>query len=252
MAEPEKPEAAPKKRAPIKKKTGAEIKDKGPVARQAPALGGLHGWLLLAVVVIGAGLLIYASGRDNQDIAKIGIVKEDVAPVTKKTGIAAIGGPFELTDHNGNTVTNKTYTGKYMLVYFGFTFCPMICPTGLTKIADTLDLLGSTADKITPIFITVDPERDTPEHLKEYVTHFHPRLVGLSGTMEQIKTVTGAYRVYFNKVENKAPDADPEDYTVDHTANTYLMGPNGDFKQHFSRAIDAKQMAERIKEIINL
>ena len=248
MAEPEKPEAAPKKRAPIKKKTGAEIKDKEPIARQAPALGGLHGWLLLAVVVIGAGLLIYASGRDNQDIVKDG---ENVVQGTEKTGKADIGGTFELTDHNGNSVTNKAFKGKYMLIYFGYTYCPDVCPTGLTEISNALDLLGSGADKIVPIFITVDPARDTSEHLKEYVTFFHPRLVGLTGTMEQIKTATRAYRVYFAKVDNKMPDADPEDYTVDHTAIAYLMGPNGEFRQHFGHGTDAKQMAERIKEIIS-
>ena len=121
----------------------------------------------------------------------------------------------------------------------------------MTEISNALDLLGSGADKIAPIFITVDPARDTSEHLKEYVTFFHPRLVGLTGTMEQIKTATRAYRVYFAKVDNKTPDADPEDYTVDHTAIAYLVGPNGEFKQHFGHGTDAKKMAERIKEIIS-
>ena len=248
MAELVKPKVAPKKRALIKKKTALETKNKRSVSKENPARAGMRGWLLLAVVVIGAGILIYASGRDNQDIVKSG---EDVVQVTEKSGKASIGGAFELTDHNGNLVTNKTFKGKYMLIYFGYSYCPDICPTGLTEISNALDLLGSGADKIAPIFITVDPARDTSVHLKEYVTFFHPRLVGLTGTMEQIKTATRAYRVYFAKVDNKTPDADPEDYTVDHTAIAYLVGPNGEFKQHFGHGTDAKKMAERIKEIIS-
>ncbi len=242
MAEPEKPKVASKRRAPRKKKTEAATKNNQPVAPSSPKSRGLQGWLLFAVVVIAVALLLYASGRDSG---------EQVVELENKTGLPAIGGPFELTDHNGNAVSNKTFAGKYMLVNFGFTYCPDVCPTGLTEISSTLELLGSEADKITPIFITVDPARDTPEQLKEYISFFHPRLVGLTGSERQIKSVTKAYRVYFAKVENKAPDADPEDYTVDHTALTYLMGPTGEFKQHFGQGTDAAQMAKRIKEIIN-
>ena len=203
--------------------------------------------MLLAAVIVGAGLLVFASGRHLSDVGK---VSDAIVKATQSTGVASIGGPFQLTDHNARRVTEKTFAGKYMLVYFGYTYCPDVCPTGLTKISNALDILGPAADEIAPIFITIDPARDTPEQLREYATYFHPRLLGLTGTMEEISAVAGAYRVYFAKVDNKEPGADPEDYTVDHSAIGYLMGPDGAFRQHFSHDTDAETMAKRIKEIV--
>ena len=203
--------------------------------------------MLLAAVVVGAGLLVFASGKHLIDVGK---VSEAVVKATQSTGVASIGGPFQLTDHNGRRVTEKTFAGKYMLVYFGYTYCPDVCPTGLTKISNALDILGPVADEIAPIFITIDPARDTPEQLREYATYFHPRLLGLTGTADEIAAVASAYRVYFAKVDNKEPGADPEDYTVDHSAIGYLMGPDGTFQLHFSHGTDAETMAKRIKEIV--
>jgi cytochrome oxidase Cu insertion factor (SCO1/SenC/PrrC family) len=243
MAEPE-PEKEPASR-------GAETTS-APESALEPTknspLSGTRGWLLLAAVVIGVGLLVFASSKHLQDIGKVG---EKLVQATKTTGKASIGGPFELTDHNGNTVTEKSFAGKYTLVYFGYTYCPDVCPTGLTEMSNTLDMLGADAEKIVPIFISVDPARDTPDQLREYASYFHPRLIGMTGTPEQVASVAKAYRVYFAKVESKDADADPDDYSVDHSAVTYLMDPNGEFTQHFSHGTDAETMAKRIKEILN-
>ncbi|HHI82940.1 MAG TPA: SCO family protein, partial [Rhizobiales bacterium] len=141
------------------------------------------------------------------------------------SGKALIGGPFSLVDEDGKKVTDKSYAGKYTLVYFGYTFCPDVCPTELQIISAALDQLGSEADRIQPLFITIDPERDTPAVLKEYTANFNPRITGLSGTPEQIAAVAKAYRVYYRKVREK--DAAKDDYLMDHSSITYLMGPDG-------------------------
>lgn len=251
MAEPDSgaPGAKPKGAADKKPEPKPETAPKAPSGGNGGAspLRGRRGWLLLVAVVIGAGLLAFAAARHLEDAGKIG---EAIVKATKSTGTAAIGGPFQLTDHNGNRVTEKTYAGKFMLVYFGYTYCPDVCPTGLTEISNALDLLGPAADKIVPIFISVDPARDTPEQLHEYATYFHPRLVGLTGTPEQVAAVARAYRVYYAKVNPKDKDADPEDYSMDHSALVYLMGPDGNFRQHFSHGMDAETMANRMREIV--
>lgn len=162
-------------------------------------------------------------------------------------GKAAVGGPFTLTDHTGRRVTDKDFRGKYMLVYFGFTFCPDVCPSGLQVISAALDQLGPKADKITPVFISVDPERDTPEQLAQYVSSFHPRLVGLTGTPEEIQNVAKAYRVYYRKVKDEKSTAE---YTVDHTSIIYLMGPDGEFIAHFSHATPVAAMAEKLEKVL--
>ena len=141
---------------------------------------------LLAVLVI-CGMLLYR------------LWMERVPPGTV-SGEALIGGPFELTDQDGNKVTDQTYKGKLMLIYFGFTFCPDACPTALGVMSAALDKLDVAADRVVPILITVDPERDTPPVLKDYVSNFHPRMVGLTGTPEQTAQVAKAYRVFYQKV----------------------------------------------------
>jgi len=171
-----------------------------------------------------------------------------VAPTQAiSVGKADVGGPFTLTDHTGRRVTDKDFRGKYMLVYFGFTYCPDVCPSGLQVISAALDQIGSKADEITPIFISVDPERDTPEQLALYVSSFHPRLVGLTGTPEEIQNVAKAYRVYYRKVKDEKSSAD---YTVDHTSIIYLMGPNGEFIAHFTHATPVSVMAEKLEKVL--
>ena len=138
------------------------------------------------------------------------------------------GAPFALTDHTGKKVTDEDYRGKFMLIAFGYTYCPDVCPTGLAAMSVAVDLLGEQADWVQPIFITIDPERDTPEVLKEYVTAFHPRLIGLSGTRRQIADAAEGYRVYFNKLEPlKDEDGDDDDYLMGHTTSIYLVGTDG-------------------------
>jgi len=162
-------------------------------------------------------------------------------------GKAAVGGPFTLTDHTGRRVTDKDFRGQYMLVYFGFTFCPDVCPSGLQAISATLDQLGPKAEKITPVFISVDPERDTPEQLALYVSSFHPRLVGLTGSPEEIQSVAKAYRVYYNKVKDEKSTAE---YTIDHTSIIYLMDPKGEFVTHFTHATPVATMAEKLEKVL--
>ena len=161
-------------------------------------------------------------------------------------GKPKIGGAFSLIDHNGRTVSEADFKGRYMLVYFGYTFCPDVCPTSLSAIADAIDLLGDKADLVTPVFITVDPERDTPEQMKMYVGYFHPKLVGLSGSVEQVSKAAMAYKAYFAKAE----DTGDEEYLMDHSSITYLMGPDGEFVAHFSHGVEAEEMAARLKEIL--
>ena len=139
---------------------------------------------------------------------------------------AAIGGPFTLTDGAGKTVTDRTFRGKYLLVYFGYTFCPDVCPTTLNDVAQAVDKLGASADKLQPLFITVDPARDTPEVIRQYTAAFSPRLDGLTGTAGQIAAVAKEYRVYYAP-HKTGPN--PGDYTMDHSSILYVMDPAGRF-----------------------
>jgi protein SCO1 len=160
------------------------------------------------------------------------------------SGEALIGGPFELVDQNGNTVTDQTFKGKLTLVYFGFTFCPDACPTALGVMSAALDKLDVAADRVVPVFITVDPDRDTPPVMKDYVSNFHPRMVGLTGTPEQIAKVAKAYRVYYQKAAGTAPD----DYVMDHTLLIYLMDGDGKYITHFGPDATPDQIAEEIRK----
>ena len=147
----------------------------------------------------------------------------------------SIGGPFTLIDQNGTRRTDADFRGKFMLVYFGFTYCPDVCPTDLQQMGLAVDQLGHAGDAVQPIFITVDPERDTPEHLKEYVTMFHSRFIGLTGDATAIKEAARAYRVYYDKVE-----LPKSDYTVDHSAFIYLLGPEGEYLGFFPPGTSAE------------
>jgi protein SCO1/2 len=141
---------------------------------------------------------------------------------------ASIGGPFTLTDQNGRQVSNSDFNGKYRLVYFGFSYCPDVCPVDLQSIGQGLSRLEKSdpvlAAKVQPIFITVDPERDTPAVLKEYVAAFHPRLIGLTGTPAQIAPVAKAYGVYYARRD----EGNSKDYLVDHLRVALLFGPKGE------------------------
>jgi protein SCO1/2 len=159
-----------------------------------------------------------------------------------------IGGAFALTDQFGKPRTDAEFRGRYTLVFFGFTNCPDVCPVELQTMSDALDRLGDAAAEVTPIFITVDPARDTPEALRDYTANFHPRLVALTGSAEAIGAVAKAYRVYYAKATGEAAPSDPAVYIMDHTAIVYLIGPDGRYVAHFSPGTAAEAMAEGIRE----
>jgi protein SCO1 len=151
-----------------------------------------------------------------------GVIQSGALPATGK---ALVGGPFSLTDHRGQRVSDRDFRGQPMLVFFGFTTCPDICPSGLQVIGAALDQLGPAGAKIVPVFVTIDPQRDTIEKMAAYVASFHPRLIGLTGSAEEVAGMLKAYRVYARKVPD---ERDPARYTMDHSSIAYLMGPGGE------------------------
>jgi cytochrome oxidase Cu insertion factor (SCO1/SenC/PrrC family) len=156
-----------------------------------------------------------------------------------------IGGPFALTDQNGAHRTDADFRGKIMLVYFGFTYCPDICPTDLQQMGLAVDRLGPDGEQVQPIFITVDPERDTAEQLKDYMPMFHPRFVGLTGDAAAINDAARAYRVYYAKV-----DLGKADYTVDHSAFIYMIGRNGEYLGFFPPGTSADILAGGLRPLV--
>jgi cytochrome oxidase Cu insertion factor (SCO1/SenC/PrrC family) len=165
----------------------------------------------------------------------------------KVEGKAAIGGDFALTDHTGKRVTQAEFAGSHMLVFFGFTSCPDICPTALQTMAQAIDLLGERGERVVPVFVTIDPERDTVERVADYVGQFHGRMAGLTGTRQEIQAVAKAYRVYFEKVGDESSS---DDYAMDHTSVIYLMDGNGEYAAHFSFNAGAEEIARRTGEIL--
>ncbi len=141
----------------------------------------------------------------------------------------ALGGPFSLVDHTGRAVTERDFAGRPLLIYFGYTYCPDVCPTELGTIAAALDAMGPAGERVTPIFITIDPERDTVAGMADYVSRFHPRLIGLTGSAEQVAQAARAFRVYYAKVRPR----DSTDYLMDHSSFIYLVGPDGRVRSLF-------------------
>lgn len=163
-----------------------------------------------------------------------------------RIGGLPLGGAFSLTNQLGETVTDEAMRGRYMLIYFGYSFCPDVCPAALQVMSQALDHLGKRARRVAPVFITIDPERDTPDHLKLYLENFHPRMLGLTGTPEQIKKVAKAYRVYYRRVDSP----ETTNYLMDHTSVYYLIGPKGTFVTHFNHGTTARQIADRLADIL--
>jgi protein SCO1/2 len=185
------------------------------------------GFLIGAIA--GGAVLLVATPQGGQPV--------------QSSGAALIGGPFSLVGADGKPVTDRDFRGRYMLILFGFTHCPDICPAELQVIAQALEQLGDKAKKVVPIFITLDPERDTPDAMANYVKSFGPNFVGLTGSPEAIAAAAKAYRVAYSKVENKDSTGD---YSVDHSALAYLMDPEGRYVTHFSHGLSADQMAEKL------
>jgi protein SCO1/2 len=165
----------------------------------------------------------------------------------RSTGEALIGGPFTMVRHTGETVTEKSFAGKPMLLFFGYTFCPDVCPTELQVMAEALRQLGDKGRDIQPILVTIDPSRDTPQVLAQYVVNFGEQFIGLTGAPEQVKQIADAYRVFYAKVENKDS---PGNYLMDHSSIIYLMGADGTFLKHFTYSTDAAALADGIAKAL--
>ena len=165
--------------------------------------------------------------------------------VSKVAQPAAIGGPFQLTDQNGKAVTDKNLKGKPTLIFFGYTHCPDVCPTSLFEISEVLRAMGKDADKVNAVFISVDPERDTPAAMKDYLSSFDPHLEGLSGDPDETAKVITSYRVYAKKVPTKDGD-----YTMDHTALIYLMDRDGRFVSPFNLKRTPEEAAVELKRYL--
>jgi protein SCO1/2 len=191
--------------------------------------------LTLALTFILAGAPQMALAHGDHD-----------TPVTAPSGV--IGGSFSLTDQNGKKVTDADFRGKIMLVFFGYTHCPDICPVTVSTLSKTMGLLGDKADAVVPIFITLDPKRDTPAVLKDYLANFDKRMVGLTGSPKDIKKAADAYKVYFSVAE--ASKQKNGDYMVDHSTIIYMMGKDGSYLEHFSYDAKEQDIANAIKEAL--
>jgi protein SCO1 len=165
----------------------------------------------------------------------------------ESSGKALVGGPFALVDASGKTVTDQDFRGRYMLVFFGYTHCPDICPAELQVMAATLDQLGAKAKKVVPIFITLDPERDTPEAVGAYVKNFGPNIIGLTGSMDAVSAAAKAYRVAFSKFQDKNGG---DNYTIDHSALAYLMGTDGEYITHIPYGTSVAQMVDTLNRYL--
>lgn len=201
--------------------------DETPQPGGAGRLYGILG-LVMAVLLIGAGGVIWLTGGSSPGVT--------------------VGGPFALTNGDGKTVTDQDFRGKYMLIYFGYSFCPDVCPTTLSAVADAMDKLGAKADRLQPLFITVDPKRDSPAVVKQFAAAFGPRVQGLTGSAAQIATVAREYRVYY--AEHRTGPG-PDDYTMDHSSVLYLMGPDGRFIAPIRADMTADRMAEALAKLIS-
>lgn len=155
-------------------------------------------------------------------------------------GAGAIGGPFTLVDETGATVTDKDVITRPSLIYFGYTFCPDVCPLDVARNAEATDALEEMGHEVTPVFISIDPKRDTPEVLAEFTDVMHPRMIGLTGSEEQVKAASLAYRTYF-----RINDTGDDYYLVDHSTQTYLVLPGHGFVEFFGRDVTPEDMAQR-------
>jgi len=205
------------------------------------------GLALMALVVIAFAVVSVSGSSLLPRLERMaGLVPTDTGSGTV-AGVP-IGGPFTLTNAaTGATVTDQTYRGHWMLVYFGYTFCPDVCPTDLQKIFAAFKLLGPKADTITPLFVTVDPSRDTAPALARYVALFSPRLIGLTGSQAATDSVVSAYRVYVEKV----PGTAGAPYLVNHSAFIYLMNPDGKLAAVYPPDVPAADLAHQLGQAVS-
>jgi len=186
---------------------------------------------LLLVAALAGGVLWH----ESEQVPGLGRV------VT--TGQADVGGPFQLTDQHGKRVSDADFRGRYMLIYFGYSFCPDVCPTTLQEMSDAFAKLGSKKSRVVPVFITVDPARDTPHVLKDYLKSFGPEFLGLTGDEKQIAEAARVYRVFIRK--HPLPGGN---YSMDHSGVIYLMGPDGRFVTYYEDEIGPDRMADDLSK----
>jgi protein SCO1/2 len=196
---------------------------------------------LLIGVLAGALVVLVVIGYDVWTQIQAGD-QQGAPPAVSDPGV---GGPFTLVAQDGRTVTDQDFADAYMLLYFGFTYCPDVCPTELAVVASAVEQLDQ-PDDVVPVFITVDPERDTPDALADYVSLFHPRMVGLTGSEEQVAEAARAYRVFYQRVDS--PEF--EDYLMDHSSFIYLVDRDGETRLVFPYGTNSESMAGQIDAII--
>lgn len=199
---------------------------------------------MVALAVVSAALATWLILHLPEEAAGL---RQGGSKAGGQSGEVLIGGPFTALDHHGERVTEASFLGQVTIFYFGYTFCPDVCPLGLSNITAALELLpASVQERIRPLFVTVDPERDTVAVMADYVQAFHPRLVGITGTVEEIQAITRAWRVYAKKSEVRAP----ADYLVDHSTFIYVMGPDGRYLTHFGHGATPEEMAAKLQALV--
>jgi cytochrome oxidase Cu insertion factor (SCO1/SenC/PrrC family) len=196
-----------------------------------------HFWAVLTILICAGGTVLAGEPPRRSAAELMDVLMWNREPV---------GGPFRLTDQAGRERTDAEFRGRLLLVYFGFTYCPDICPADLQEIGLALDQLGRRADEVQPIFVTLDPKRDTPEHLAEYLQTFHPRIIGLTGSQAAIRAVAQAYKVYYEEVR-RGPGAD---YTIDHSALIYLIDASGRYIGFLPPGSPSGRIAHVIKPLL--
>jgi protein SCO1/2 len=206
-------------------------------------------WLLVATAIAVFGARWVTGLMQPEPPAP---TAEEKARSARDVAREAITGEFSLVDHDGNPVTDEDYRGSWLLIFFGYTHCPDVCPTTLGAVSVAMDILGEDAAQVQPLFISVDPQRDTPEVLKDYASAFHPSIIGLTGTPEQIKAAAQTHRAYYAKAPSEeGGEIGETDYAMDHSAYLYLMDPEGVYAHAFSPTDTPEEIAKRIRRYLN-
>ncbi|MEK9946752.1 MAG: SCO family protein [Alphaproteobacteria bacterium] len=191
------------------------------------------------ILILAAGLAVI-----------VGLGLGFLIPVSKpdlEVSQSIIGGPFEMVNHLGETVTQESFKGRHMLVYFGYTFCPDVCPTELQSMTVALNDMGEEADAITPVFVTIDPARDDVAAVRDYIGFFHPRLVGLTGTPEQVEAMTDAFGVFYARARDTG---ETTDYLMDHSSLIFLMDEDGRYVTHIRANTSPEAMARQLRDAL--
>lgn len=198
-------------------------------------------FVMIVAAVIGIGIRYVVDYQQNPTAA-------GVSGVVRSSGTARIGGEFSMIDHRGRKITDRDFHGKFMLIFFGYTFCPDVCPTELQTMSEVLDTLGGEAENITPVFATIDPQRDTAAVLADYLSNFHARFVGLTGNADQVADLAKTFGVFYSRVKSRNASDHDEDYLMNHSSFIFLMDAKGKFRAAFRAGIANKGMVRRIRD----